>query len=191
MAEPFVRKLMEDYEKSFTPKYYIMDAGYDKPDLYRSICTTYDAQAIIPINWRNTKVPPEGINFEGQPICPMNQPYVYGGNDNGAIRILCPHACGRYDCVMGSAWCSNAKSGYVRKVKIKDDPRFITAPFRGTEAFKKLYNQRTSVERTFGDLKENYALDHLRVAKMKRAKVFIDLSCISMLVSRLSDAEKK
>ena len=39
---------------------------------------------------------------------------------------------------MGSAWCTNAKSGYVGKVKIKDDPRFITAPFRGTDAYEKL-----------------------------------------------------
>lgn len=37
--------------------------------------------------------------------------------------------------------------------KIKDNSRFITAPFRETKAFEKLYNQRTSVERTFGDLK--------------------------------------
>ena len=39
--------------------------------------------------------------------------------------------------------------------KIKDNSRFITAPFRETKAFEKLYNQRTSVERTFGDLKDN------------------------------------
>lgn len=191
MAEPLINKLMEDYDKAFTPKYYIMDAGYDKPELYSTIHLNHHAQAIIPINWRNTKVPPEGINFDGQLVCTMNHPYVYGGNDNGTIRILCPHACGKCDCVMGSAWCTNAKSGYVGKVKIKDDPRFITAPFRGTEAYEKLYNQRTSVERTFGDLKDNYALDNLRVSKMKRAKVFMDLSCISMLASRLADADSK
>jgi len=191
MAEPLINKLMEDYDKEFTPKYYIMDAGYDKPELYSTIHLTHHAQAIIPINWRNTKVPPEGINFDGQLVCTMNHPYVYGGNDNGAIRILCPHACGKCDCLMGSAWCTNAKSGYVGKVKIKDNPRFITAPFRGTEAYEKLYNQRTSVERTFGDLKDNYALDNLRVSKMKRAKVFMDLSCISMLASRLADADSK
>lgn len=191
MAEPLIHKLMENYDKTFTPKYYIMDAGYDKPDLYRTIYEKYQAQAIIPINWRNTKVPPEGINFDGQLVCSMNQPYVYGGNDNGTIRILCPHVCGKCNCVMGSAWCTNAESGYVGKVKIKDDPRFITAPFRGTESYEKLYNQRTAVERTFGDLKDNYALDNLRVAKMKRAKVFMDLSCISMLASRLSDEDKK
>ena len=126
--------------------------------------------------------------MKGQLVCPMNYAYVYGGNDNGTIRLLCPHACGKCDCPMGSAWCTSAQSGYVGKVKIKDDPRFITAPFRETEAFQKLYNQRTSVERTFGDLKDNYNLDNIRVAKMARAKVFMDLSCIALIASRLSDA---
>ena len=75
--------------------------------------------------------------------------------------------------------------------KIKDNPRFITAPFRETKAFEKLYNQRTSVERTFGDLKDNYNLDNIRVAKMARAKIFMDLSCIALIASRLSDAASK
>ena len=79
----------------------------------------------------------------------------------------------------------------VGKARIKDDPRFITAPFRETKAFEKLYNQRTSVERTFGDLKNNYNLDNIRVAKMARVKVFMDLSCIALIASRLSDAASK
>lgn len=58
-------------------------------------------------------------------------------------------------------------------------------------AFEKLYNHRTSVERIFGDLKDNYNLDNLKVAKMVRAKVFMDSSCIALLVSRLSDAAGK
>ena len=63
--------------------------------------------------------------------------------------------------------------------KIKDNSRFITAPFRETKAFEKLYNQRTSVERTFGDLKDNYNLDNIRVAK------------IALIASRLPDAASK
>ena len=54
-----------------------------------------------------------------------------------------------------------------------------------------LKNFITSVERTFGDLKDNYNLDNIRVAKMARVKVFMDLSCIALLASRLSDAASK
>ena len=191
VAEKLIQKMMDDYDEEIHPKYYMMDAGYDKPKLYDAIHTKFHGQAIIPINWRNTKTPPEGMNMEGRLVCAMNYPYVYGGNDNGTIRLLCPHACGKCDCPMGSAWCTCAASGYVGKVKIKDDPRFITAPFRGTPAFEKLYNQRTSVERTFGDLKDNYNLDNIRVSKMNRTKVFMDLSCIALVASRLSDAASK
>ena len=34
-------------------------------------------------------------------------------------------------------------------------------------------------------------LDNIRVAKMARAKVFMDLSCIALIASRLSDAASK
>ena len=190
-AEPLIQKMMDDYDKGFEPKYYMMDAGYDKPSLYANIHIKFHGQAIVPLNWRNTKIPPEGINMKGQLICAMNYAYVYGGNDNGTIKLLCPHTCGKCDCPMGSSWCTSSQSGYVGKVKIEDDPRFITAPFRETKAFEKLYNQRTSVERTFGDLKDNYNLDNIRVAKMARAKVFMDLSCIALIASRLSGAASK
>lgn len=66
-----------------------------------------------------------------------------------------------------------------------------SAPFRGTPAFEKLYDQRISIECTFGDLQDNYNLDNIWVTKMKRVKVFMDLSCIALLASRLSDAANK
>ena len=68
------------------------------------------------------------------------------------------------------------------------DPEHVVCVQR---IFEKLYNQRTSVERTFGDLKDNYNLDNIRVAKMARAKVFMDLSCIALIASRLPDAASK
>ena len=105
--------------------------------------------------------------MEVQLVCTINYPYVHGGNDNETIRILCPHACRKFDCPIGLAWCTSVTSGYVGNVKIEDDPRFITAPFRGTPAFDKLYNQRTNVARAFSDLKDNYSLDNIRVAKME------------------------
>lgn len=188
IAETLIKNLKEVFYGELKPKYYVMDAGYDKLDLYKAIFNDYKGQSITPINWRSTKTPPEGINFEGQLICPMNFPYVYGGNDKGTIRLLCPHVKGKCDCPMGSEWCTSSPNGYVGKARIKDNPRFVTAPFRGTDRFKTIYNKRTSVERTFGDLKDNYALDNIRVHTMRKAKVFVDTSCISLLADRLSKA---
>jgi transposase len=190
LALPLMHKLKDDYDNLFKPSYYIMDTGYDKPLIYQDAVNKFSAQAIIPLNWRNTKLPPEGINWNGQLVCPMDFPYVNGGNDKGTIKLLCPHVCGKADCPMGSHWCTNAKSGYVSKVKIKDDPRFICSPMRGTKAWETLYNERTSVERFFGECKENYALNNLRVSGLKKAKVFMDLSCIALIGSRMANADK-
>lgn len=65
-------KKMEDYDEEIHPKYYMMDTRYDKPELYADVHAKFHGQAIIFINWRNTKIPPEGINMEGQFICAMN-----------------------------------------------------------------------------------------------------------------------
>jgi len=190
MAMPLMDKLKKDYDNLFKPSYYIMDTGYDTPAIYQHTLNKFGGQAIIPINWRNTKVPPEGVNWKGQLVCSMNYPYVNGGNDNGTIRLLCAHACGKANCIMGSNWCSSAKSGYVGKVRIKDNPRFISYPLRGTEAWDTLYNERTSVERFFGDGKENYALNNIRVAGLKKVRVFIDLACISILATRIASVKQ-
>lgn len=101
----------------------MMDVDYDKPERYAGVYKKFHGQVIIPINWRNTKIRPEGLNMEGQFVCVMNYPYVYGGNNSGTIRILCPHANGKCNCSMGFAWCSSSNTGYVGKVKIQDSLR--------------------------------------------------------------------
>lgn len=47
------------------------------------------------------------------------------------------------------------------------------------------------LELALGDLKNNYNLDNIRVAKIARVKVFMDLSCIALIASKLSDAASK
>lgn len=58
-------------------------------------------------------------------------------------------------------------------------------------SFSKLYNQQTSVDCTFGDLKDKYILDNIQIAKMARTKVYMDLSCIALIASRRSDVASK
>lgn len=78
---------MDDYDEEIHPKYYMMDASQNKP-------------GYIPTN---IQIPPEGTNMAEQLVCAMNYPYVYGGNDNGTILLLCPHACEKCNCPMNSA----------------------------------------------------------------------------------------
>ncbi|WP_083461507.1 transposase [Cellulosilyticum ruminicola] len=50
MAKPLVQKLKEDYEELFKPSYYLMDAGYDKPELDQALYEKYNGQGTISIN---------------------------------------------------------------------------------------------------------------------------------------------
>ncbi len=41
VAETLIQKMMDDYDEEIHSKYYIMDDGYDKPELYASIYQTF------------------------------------------------------------------------------------------------------------------------------------------------------
>lgn len=103
IAETWIQKMMDDYDEEIHPKYYIMDAGYDKPELYANIYKKFRGQVIVPINWRNTKITLEGIDIEGQLLCVMNYLYIYVGDDNGIIRLLGSYDRGKCDCAIGAA----------------------------------------------------------------------------------------
>ena len=63
----------------------------------------------------------------------------------------------------------------VYKVKIETDIRKYTAPGRGSDTWKKLYKQRTAVERVDAYLKEFFRLKNVRYRSGKKAKVHFDL----------------
>lgn len=48
VAESLIQKMMDDYDEEIHPKYYMMDAGYDKPELYTAVHSKFQGQAIIP-----------------------------------------------------------------------------------------------------------------------------------------------
>ena len=88
---------------------------------------------------------------------------TYWGYDNGSFKFRCPHMTGKVNCPMGTNWCSSSNYGAVVKKKISDNPRYFTYPRRGTAEWQELYNERTSVERTFARLKENLGLNNITV----------------------------
>lgn len=111
---------------------------------------------------------------------------VYWGHYNGYNKFRCSHVLGKVECCHGSIWCSNSNYGYVVKTKIKDDPRYITIPHRGSKGCQKVYNKRTSVERVFSKLKKHLNLENLTVMGAQKVKTHVLLSCISLIVSKLA-----
>jgi len=92
----------------------------------------------------------------------------------------------KVQCPMGSCWCSSSNYGLVVKKKIEDHPRYFTYPHRGSKHWEKLYNERTSIERTFSRLKEHLGLEDITLKGMKKTKVHVLLGCISLIVGTMT-----
>jgi transposase len=166
------------------PQYYLMDAGYDQKSIYELIRKDYKAQAIIPLNHRGAKEPPEGLDWDATPICSAGYRMTYWGGSNGVNKFRCPHVMGKCDCPFGSSWCSDSNYGMVIKTRARQDSRLFTVPHRGTLNWKHLYNKRTTVERCFGRLKEHLGLETgLNVRGIKKVKTHAYLSAITMIAS--------
>lgn len=188
-ALPLVKKTTDPLEEKDYPKYWAMDSGYDYKNIYEILYHEYNSQAIIPLNLRNEKIPPEGLDFDGTPVCSGGYRMVYWGSDKkGCNKFRCPHVLGKVDCPHGSAWCSSSNYGLVVKTRVKEDPRRFTTPHRGSKNWKKIYNKRTAVERCFGRLKEHLNMRNLNVRGIKKAKARVLLSCIAMLSIALLSA---
>ena len=177
------------------PKYYCMDMGYDTKDIYQA-ARNYRSQAIIPLNRRKEKLPPEGMDENRTPTCSMGYPMVYWGceKEKGILKFRCPHVCGKVNCANGSAWCSESNYGLVVKKKVEEDPRSFCTPHRGTREWEKLYDQRTSVERVFSRLKEHLGANSLRTRGIKKVTSHLLLCCIALFAGTIAvnrQAKKK
>lgn len=191
MAIPLVEDIKRRYSGIVNPGYYMMDMGYDFDDIYRTIHEDHNAQAIIPINRRGAYAPPEGLDWDCAPLCSMGYRMTYWGYDNGSIKFRCPHAMGKVNCPMGTSWCSSSSYGAVVKKKISDNPRYFTYPHRESAKWTKLYNERTSVERTFARLKENLGLNNITVRGIRKTKIHVLLSCITLIAGTIAINQHK
>ncbi len=152
-------------EQSPSPAdYYCMDKGYDAKRIYEK-AAGMGGQAVIPLNLRNEKQPPEGLSRTRTPVCSMGYEMPYWGCDKkaGTLKFRCPHVLGKVDCPQGSNWCSSSDYGCVVKKHVADDPRSFCLPHRGSREWKKLYNLRSSAERLFSRGKEKLGLDNIRL----------------------------
>lgn len=169
------------------PKYWAMDSGYDWVSIYEAICNNYQGQALIPINKRRATLPPEGYHdFNGTPMCSCGYAMVYWGHGKGYNKFRCPHVLGKVDCPNGSAWCSDSNYGTVVKTRVKDDPRYVSTPHRGTKNWTKLYNKRTGVERCFSRLKEHLNLENVTVMGKEKVLTHVLLSCIALIAAKIA-----
>lgn len=71
--------------------------------------------------------------------------------------------------------------GKVSRIKIAYDPRVFNEVARNSKKFKRLYNERTAVERYNGRIDRDYAMEKHSIRGLKKMKVEIALINIIML----------
>ena len=161
-------------------RFQTMDAGYDYEPIYTQVYQM-GQQSVIAYNKRNET---ELIGFDKHfaPTCLREHSYRYDSYDAKyeTLKYTQPKECS--DCPL-------ANEGICQKVfkmKITKDLRRYTAPARGSQAWQKIYNRRTAVERVNAYLKEFFQLNNVRYRTGKRAKIHFDIVTLIYNASKLA-----
>lgn len=102
------------------------------------------------------------INKNGTPVCAAGLPMLPNGNDYsskghiGCQMWRCPY--GKDHKTKCKCSCTSSKYGRVIKTRPEWDIRLYTDIPRGTEAYKKIYKQRTATERINNRILNDYGL---------------------------------
>lgn len=166
--------LLKGLEQKFPQlkvKYLLGDKGYDSRAVYEQ-ARRIGAYALIPMI-QHAKELPEGQDEEARPICKEGHSYCYDSFDEkwGTLKYTRPKEC--KTCAFNGDGCQK-----VHKIRIETDLRRYTAPARGSTKFKKLFKQRTAIERVFAYLKLYFNMGGSRQLNT-RSKVDFELSCLT------------
>jgi hypothetical protein len=148
--------------RGFTPDVCVLDRGYDAEIIYTDVEKRH-MRPVIPLR----QTPAVKAGKDKPPSCEHGI-WTFAGSDakRGASKWRCPSG----ECAPASVWIKAS--------------RLHTLIPRGTERWKSLYHQRGAVEREFGVLKHQWAMLPLRVRRIGRVQLHVDLT----ILARLADA---
>jgi len=193
MAEWLMREACRRHEAlfGFRPAYYLEDAGYDALRFY-NIARELKGQAIINLNKRNQKAPPDGFNEKGTPLCAAGHAMVYWGADRkqDTIKFRCPKAAGKKVDCQHQCNCYGSYGPVVR-LHMADNPRLYTCPARESDKWQKIYNNRSSIERWYSVLKEHLGFAHMTRRGIHKASVDAMLSVIAFLAGTMAQVRMR
>jgi|SRR5580658_6240745 IS5 family transposase len=137
----------------------VLDKGYDAEVIYSEIESRH-IRPIIPL----IKTPDVKAGKHKPPASDHGE-WTFAGSDakRGASKWRCPTG----ECNPKSKW-------------IKADRLHLLVP-RSTDRFREFYSQRGAVEREFGVLKHQWALLPLRVRRIERVRLHVDLTILATL----------
>lgn len=172
-----------------------MDAAYDDGEIYEHH-SEKEIAPIIALNPRNVsdtnsiEHPEVTIDKEGNPFCKKTgYRLVKDGTDkkrNNRQKVVCsPTGC-RVGCPFRKECCGNSAIGKTFYLYPQRELRMLGIIPRGSEEWKKLYNGRTSSERTNSQLKTPKHKLHLpRVRGLKNIEIHSFLSISGLIVKTI------
>lgn len=187
-----MKKMLEEMEeKRLTKmKYLMLDRGYDSKDMLETI----RQKGIKPIiDNRIMRKGDKTIQYKNTDIwyTESGECYYldYGEDETESEKINEVTGLPKYFRQMKyEGYDKKRKSlrysykGTVHRIKITDDPRVFNEVARNAKKFKRLYNERTSVERYNGRIDRDYGMERHSVRGLKKMKVEMSLINIIMLV---------
>jgi hypothetical protein len=152
--------------RGFETTHAVMDKGYDGAPIYDE-CEARGIRPIVPL--KHTPAVVDGEHLP--PMCGHGE-WTFAGSDakRGASKWRCPTG----KCAPASVW-------------VKADRLHTLVP-RSTNRWTALYRQRGAVEREFGVLKHQWAMLPLRVRRLPRVRLHVDLTILARLATALDNA---
>lgn len=157
---------MEKHMPALSIKNMCLDSAMDNLPTYR-LLKDRGISAFIDLNNNcgRPKTIPDTIRIDknGTPLCDAGLPMLPNGQDKrkGYLMWRCPYGKKHTDkCARN---CSDSTYGRVIKTRPEWDIRLYTDVPRGTDAYKKIYNQRTATERINNRILNDYGLHRMMI----------------------------
>ncbi len=164
---PLVPTLLDKLtDNGFAVTTAVLDKGYDVAPVYEA-CEARGVRPIIPL--RKT---PFVVDGKHQPPSCEHGDWTFAGSD--AKRQASKWRCPSGECQPASVW-------------VKADRLHTLVP-RSTARWGTLYRQRGAVEREFGVLKHQWSLLPLRVRRLPKVRLHVDLTILARLATALDNA---
>lgn len=160
-----------------------LDSAHDNYATYE-LCRKWNIRTFIDLNTnrgRPGSIPDSvSIDQDGTPLCMAGFRMVNWGycKQKHSRKWRCPLACGKTDSCPCREKCSSSSYGRCVYTKPDWDIRLYTPVPRGTEEYKKIYNNRTSCERLNNRVLNDYHLHDMGIHTRKRYSFFTMIICI-------------
>ena len=172
-----------------------LDSAHDNYPTYE-LCREWDINPFIDLNsnrGRPETIPKRlNIDKDGTPMCNAGFRMIYWGYSPSRhdCKWRCPVACRKEDKCTCEVPCSPSSYGRCIYTKPDWDIRLYTPVPRGTDEYKKTYNNRTSSERINNRILNDYHLHDMRIHGKKRYSFFAMIAGINIhLDARIKKAK--